>query len=365
MRAERRCTQRTKPVGISYFEFEAGSGGIVLDASEKGLAFQAADAVHQLGPSRIFISPHPEERIEVNGEVVWVDKSKKTGGLRFIEPGADSRNRIRDWLKQPGQSEDSRRDEEFPLPRWAVQDPVASRRVEVREERTVMPRATPVVPPLLSPDFTWTEQDPPRARGHFANGIATAFLIVVFLLVPVALYENFGFWGKLRPKVGDSLIRLGEKLNGSAGAPSQNPPLQTSISVPAQNASSAKPAETPSPAASQAESTENHGSLSSSSQNNPQTQSPVSLATKEMADHSPYSGRSRFTQERSTQATSLWSAVGAGDSAAEVDLAQLYLRGEGVPRNCEQARILLRAAAKGGNREARRQLQKLRTSGCR
>src|SRR5207253_3765214 len=39
MRTERRCIQRKRPGGISYFEFEAGSGGIVLDASEKGLAF--------------------------------------------------------------------------------------------------------------------------------------------------------------------------------------------------------------------------------------------------------------------------------------------------------------------------------------
>src|SRR5437660_10909441 len=66
MRTERRCIQRKRPGRISYFEFEAGSGGIVLDASEKGLAFQAADAVHQLGSKRIFISPHPEERIELN-----------------------------------------------------------------------------------------------------------------------------------------------------------------------------------------------------------------------------------------------------------------------------------------------------------
>src|SRR5215831_7966652 len=84
MQAERRCVQRKRPGGISYFEFEAGCGGIVLDASEKGLRFQAADAVHQLGPSRIWISPRPEERIEATGDVVWKDRSKKTGGLGFI-----------------------------------------------------------------------------------------------------------------------------------------------------------------------------------------------------------------------------------------------------------------------------------------
>src|SRR5215469_15154585 len=34
--------------------------------------------VHQLGPSRIWISPRPEERIEATGDVVWTDTSKKT-----------------------------------------------------------------------------------------------------------------------------------------------------------------------------------------------------------------------------------------------------------------------------------------------
>jgi len=100
MTTERRCIPRRRPGGISYFEFEAGSGGIVLDASEKGLAFQAADAVEQLGSRRILISPHPGERIELNADVVWMDGSKKAGGLRFIDPGADSCNRIRDWLSK-------------------------------------------------------------------------------------------------------------------------------------------------------------------------------------------------------------------------------------------------------------------------
>jgi len=55
----------------------------------------------------------------------------------------------------------------------------------------------------------------------------------------------------------------------------------------------------------------------------------------------------------------------AGDSSAEFALAQLYLKGDGVPRNCEQARVLLRAAAKNGNSEALQQLRNLKNSPCR
>ena len=40
----------------------------------------------------------------------------------------------------------------------------------------------------------------------------------------------------------------------------------------------------------------------------------------------------------------LWLAIEKGNTEAEAQLADLYLRGEGVPKNCSQARILLRAA---------------------
>jgi TPR repeat protein len=60
----------------------------------------------------------------------------------------------------------------------------------------------------------------------------------------------------------------------------------------------------------------------------------------------------------------LWIAVEKGNSKAEVSLAELYRRGEGVARNCDQARILLTAAARKGNADAQRRLQKFLREGC-
>jgi hypothetical protein len=48
----------------------------------------------------------------------------------------------------------------------------------------------------------------------------------------------------------------------------------------------------------------------------------------------------------------LWKAVKRGSVNAEVALANLYLEGEAVQRNCEQAQMLLSAAAMKGNRTA-------------
>jgi len=60
----------------------------------------------------------------------------------------------------------------------------------------------------------------------------------------------------------------------------------------------------------------------------------------------------------------LWSAVEKGNLTAETTLANLYLRGEGVPKNCDQARVLLSAASDKGSAEAKRKLLELNQTGC-
>jgi len=61
---------------------------------------------------------------------------------------------------------------------------------------------------------------------------------------------------------------------------------------------------------------------------------------------------------------SLWGAVQAGSVSAEVSLAERFARGEGVNKNCEQAKVLMKAAADRGNREARLRLYQMETGGC-
>src|SRR5205823_1304237 len=89
-------------------------------------------------------------------------------------------------------------------------------RTEVRGERANVPPAKQeqALPPFFSPDLNWDSQDSQKTRGRLGNGLATGFLVVVFVLASVALLENFGSFADFRSKVGNSLIRLGEKLNG-------------------------------------------------------------------------------------------------------------------------------------------------------
>jgi TPR repeat protein len=61
----------------------------------------------------------------------------------------------------------------------------------------------------------------------------------------------------------------------------------------------------------------------------------------------------------------LWAAVQQGNVKAEIILAGLFARGDGVTKSCEQARVLLRAAAEKGSSEASTQLAQIIRSGCR
>lgn len=61
----------------------------------------------------------------------------------------------------------------------------------------------------------------------------------------------------------------------------------------------------------------------------------------------------------------LWKAVAKGNAGATVTLADLYLHGQGVPKNCDQGRLLLDIGAKKGAHGAAERLRNLQAFGCR
>jgi hypothetical protein len=59
----------------------------------------------------------------------------------------------------------------------------------------------------------------------------------------------------------------------------------------------------------------------------------------------------------------LWKAMGKGNGEAPVLLADMYAQGQGVPKDCEQAMLLLNAAAKKANPRARSKLGSMYATG--
>jgi hypothetical protein len=60
----------------------------------------------------------------------------------------------------------------------------------------------------------------------------------------------------------------------------------------------------------------------------------------------------------------LWQSVRKENAAATLMLSDLYLKGDGVPKNCDQARLLLDAAARKGSAGAAERLRNLPAFGC-
>jgi TPR repeat protein len=70
------------------------------------------------------------------------------------------------------------------------------------------------------------------------------------------------------------------------------------------------------------------------------------------------------SRDRKVAAQWLWKAVGKGNLTAATVLSDLYLRGDGVSKSCDQARLLLDAAARKGSRAAAERLTNLQAFGC-
>jgi hypothetical protein len=73
------------------------------------------------------------------------------------------------------------------------------------------------------------------------------------------------------------------------------------------------------------------------------------------------SGQVRDTAEA---AKWLWKSIGKHNGPAMLELADLYLKGDGVSKNCDQARVLLDSAARRGMAGAGERLRNLPAFGC-
>lgn len=78
----------------------------------------------------------------------------------------------------------------------------------------------------------------------------------------------------------------------------------------------------------------------------------------------PSAADSKRPKKISATPQQLWASVQAGNSKAAVALADLYIRGEGVPVNCDQARVLLLVASEKNNAEAIQKLRDLDKTDC-
>jgi hypothetical protein len=73
--------------------------------------------------------------------------------------------------------------------------------------------------------------------------------------------------------------------------------------------------------------------------------------------------KAKNASDAAAQAAWLWKATAKGNPDAPVQLADMYIKGSGVPRSCEQAMVLLKTAAEKENARARNRLASMYSTG--
>lgn len=103
MKSERRRNIRvTVQIPVVMRSSEAGGNMKVttIDLSEGGMAIALPNRKRPVGRWRIaFTLPGADRELEIPAEFAW-ESAKEQGGLRFVQPSAETTMQLRDWLRQ-------------------------------------------------------------------------------------------------------------------------------------------------------------------------------------------------------------------------------------------------------------------------
>jgi hypothetical protein len=450
--SEKRRVERTRTGQLLYVELGTGNGGILLDVSEEGCGFLSIAPIWDEQPHFAFAIGGGRQ-IQGDGKVVWVDKSKKLGGLRFVNASPAFRQQVRTWLAKPTvdapqreSKAESRADilkatEPKPIERKLIEapgdSPAKQRRKQLREEARAKMEAAEHAWQRESGeqgDLGLEHTHPPGQSFASVEGMHEqiflhgpsqrswpAFLTNRRLWKGVAGFVVGGAVAALgvayHQQAGTALMRLGTSLagrqeqvtsaadstaGGSAPTPVQgNPaPVETKQAAPhvkplvndaverkpegastGKNAEPAKQVQQAAVIAPEAKSSPRNATPSASTNVEGSLAPPVVRKLSPTATEPTLQKRSGPLQATAAappaepkkrapyhataeQVQALWSEVEGGDVSAEVALGELYARGNGVPKSCGQARMLLNSAAKKGSDEARQKLEQLADAGC-
>ncbi len=91
---------------LNYIKLGESNGGILLNISEDGLAFTAAEAlVEEFIPRLRFQLEEKAEWIEASGRIVWLNDSRKGAGIQFLDISDADREQIKRWIESKDLSE--------------------------------------------------------------------------------------------------------------------------------------------------------------------------------------------------------------------------------------------------------------------
>ena len=219
MKPERRRSPRTNLGALAYINFESNSGGIVVNASGEGLCFHSVAPVQRNGTIHFWFSAGGR-RIEADGELVWTDETRKTGGIRFSTLSVEASQQVHRWIAQSL--------EPFtPARQAAVGAPPGTL---VRSSASEPDQNTNAAPGSAKARKLLQRVRTLARWGEFSRGLATGILIAL-LVAAIFLFHAY------KRQIGESLIHLGERFGATPRsqpvlpAPSPLPPQVSGSTV--------------------------------------------------------------------------------------------------------------------------------------
>ena len=331
---------RVVPDTLVFIQLEHDDGGKVLNVSEGGLSFEAfAPIPNRRGPIHFWFSLDLSDRIEATCRLVWTDATKRVGGLRFLELSPGARNQIRNWISQSFKRKASARESSGSEANTTVASSTSS-------ELVASSGTTELVP---------LERYHSATRQQFVRGILLGILVTSALAVPAVKYSYDG----KQPATARAVS--GQTSNSELRAEA-SVPVSISVAKRGTIASATgkmqRLTQVGDPSANPAGSTDVKAHLQSLDNPSAGSSHALSVALSQSPREISSAKKSLAPPQQ------LWSAVESGNVQAAITLADLYLRGEGVPANCAQARVLLLVASKKGSAQATKKLRELDTTGC-
>ncbi|MGA8701040.1 MAG: hypothetical protein WB625_05285, partial [Candidatus Sulfotelmatobacter sp.] len=224
-------------------------------------------------------------------------------------------------------------------------------------------------------EFRSLSQYQPEPSSHsYRVYVGVLVTLLLALLVYITWRGNTAFWSSATAPAA-----LPRAVPTPSGEPQAGTPSKPTETVTTQPSSANKPELTSAPAVSPPQ---NQKQTNESTENNPSIKArptprivAVSASSgggaagqngsEELATAEKYLNAGPGMARDSRQAaTWLWKAVAKQNLTATMLLSDLYLRGDGVSKSCDQARLLLDAAARKGGTAAAERLRNLPAFGC-
>jgi hypothetical protein len=332
---ERRENTRKVPDQFAFLQLEQDDGGTVLDISEGGLRFESFDPVRENGQIHFWFSLNLRERIEAWGEVAWIDPERKSGGLKFLNLSESGREQIRHYISP-------------------ASNPVTAAKSQTREPDAVASFVSRARPRLITSDSGARAIN--QASSPFPQPQETATSgVLVPMKRHLALMQRQLMIGVLLGAfvagfIAFAAIKFYQYRHENP--PAANLPLET----PAPPEPGAGSTSIPRP------STDAGGTPSDvfAIANQKKLAVGTRLPSASVAETGQPTGRQKIP----ATPDQLWTLVQAGNGRAAAALAELYIKGEGVPQSCAQARVLLLVASEKRNAAAIKRLAELDGQGC-